>query len=309
MKKRTHSQPEKTKELYLMQLLRTRMSFTPEEHQRLNTLQRGFTGERKFYKLLLANNLTRSFLFDLFFTINRTSFQLDNIYVTNNAITIFEVKYYAGDFYIENDKWYILRTNQEIRNPLDQLRRSELLLRQLLQQSYPHVAIHSKLIFIHDEFTLYNAPVDLPAILPTQLPRYVQQLRRNQPAPSAQVGNISKFFISLHRTDASFSTLPTYTYNNLRKGMTCENECGGFLVSFAREQCICQKCHNVISKEKAIYNAIVQFHALFPEKKITTSAIWKWCKDIQSKHVIRRVLKKYLIYQPNGKYSHYILHK
>ncbi|WP_422392315.1 nuclease-related domain-containing protein [Niallia oryzisoli] len=85
---------------------------------------------------------------------------------------LFEVKNFAGDFYIEKDTWYS-KSGNEIQNPFDQLKPCESLYRRLVHDLGlgSTFSIEAYLIFIHPEFTLYQTPLHLPAIFPTQLNR------------------------------------------------------------------------------------------------------------------------------------------
>src|SRR5699024_11369970 len=56
----------------------------------------------------------------------------------------YEIKHFSGDFFMNQDKWYLASNKQEIRNPLIQLQRSEFLLRELLKPKHPNLNIQAR---------------------------------------------------------------------------------------------------------------------------------------------------------------------
>jgi hypothetical protein len=151
------------------------LNLSTKEKQYYINLEKGYEGEKKFEKLL--ENQLRDFLIlsDLLLEKNNTVFQIDSTLIFQKKIHLFEVKNYEGDFYIEKDIWYS-RSGTEINNPLEQLKRSESLFRRLLQDLRLTLPVEAHLIFINPEFTLYQAPMNLPIILPTQLNHFIKKI-------------------------------------------------------------------------------------------------------------------------------------
>ncbi|NWQ43078.1 NERD domain-containing protein [Bacillus sp. EB106-08-02-XG196] len=50
--------------------------------------------------------------------------------IAYEKIHLLDVKYYEGDYYLEDDKWFT-KTNPNLKNPLHQLIRCETLLRKI----------------------------------------------------------------------------------------------------------------------------------------------------------------------------------
>lgn len=114
-----HHKPLVSPELQILLYLDARMDLLPRDKKNLNNLEKGFEGELKFFHLLekkLTSKCIR--LYDLLLESNQTEFQIDNLLISQNTIHINEVKYYQGDFFIRDDKWYVVNTKQEIRNPM-----------------------------------------------------------------------------------------------------------------------------------------------------------------------------------------------
>ncbi|MCJ7842354.1 NERD domain-containing protein [Lederbergia sp. NSJ-179] len=160
-----HKKPLPSKELSILQSLLPRMDLSPQEKQRYETLDKGFKGEQAFHSLLQQTELKdQMFLYSLLLQTNHTEFQIDSILIRPRRIFLFEVKNFEGDYYIQQDKWYALSTGKEVRNPLHQLNRCTLLLRQALQQWGHEISVEPYIIFINPEFTLYQAPQNQPMI-------------------------------------------------------------------------------------------------------------------------------------------------
>jgi len=309
MKNMLHQKPCMSVELQLLQYLQPRMTFSPQETVRYETLQKGYLGEIAFYNLVKNNAVSGNFLFDLRLASNGTEFQIDSLYIENDSLTIFEVKNYEGDFFVEKDKWYVAHSKQEIRNPLTQLQRSEFLLRHLLKKSYPNLSIKTCIVFINKAFTLYQAPLGLPAIFPTQLTRFLERISSNRSGISARITAIANHLASLHVAKSSYEKLPIYSYSKLRRGLTCEITCGEFLERYTNRLLICSKCGQTTMIDEAIFNNIMEYSVLFPDRKITTNEMHQWCNIVKSKTTIREVLKQYFEQIPNNRYTYYKVKK
>ncbi len=293
--------------LQVLTYLRPRMNLSGEQTLNFTNLTKGYEGERKLNDLL-KEHLSSNYLVlnDLLLQSNHSEFQIDTLIIGKQKIYPLEVKNYEGDFYVENDKWYVAHTKQEIRNPLTQLQRSEFLLRHLLRKSYPNLSIKTCIIFINKTFTLYQAPLGLPAIFPTQLTRFIENISSKRSGRSQQITDIANHLASIHVTTSSYEKLPVYNYDELRKGLMCNVACGGILENYSKRTFICPTCQQTKNIHHAIYQNIKEFHLLFPEREITTGIIHDWCNFVVSRPSIRNVLKMYLKPITKGKYTHYV---
>lgn len=108
---------------------------------------------------------------DLCLDFNNSELQIDSLIMARNIIYPFEIKNYDGDYRYdaESKNFYPKNSKDEIKNPLDQLKRSISLLRPLLKSLGWYSSIEGYVAFVNPEFTLYQAPLDAPIIYPTQL--------------------------------------------------------------------------------------------------------------------------------------------
>lgn len=309
MTKVTHSTPTKSKELLMYHALLPRKSFSKHEKNHYDNLHKGHIGEKKFAELLrqhLSSDLVT--LFGLLLESNQTEFQIDSVVMTHDTIYLVEVKYFEGDFYIENDQWFVRHSRKEIRNPLLQLQRSEFLFKQILQQLNVNLDVKSYVIFTNENFTLYQAPLDLPLVFPTQLTRFVTMLNSHTSRVTDFHIKLAEQLKALHITESKNSRLPEYNYSELRKGIVCKY-CSSFLYLISRFHLTCKRCGQSDLVDTAVIRSVREFNFLFPDCKITTNTIYEWCAQLISKDRIRRIMGKEMIHTSNGRYSHYIFDK
>lgn len=158
------TQPMKPRALNVLEILNKRRKLTRELQRLLDRLTAGYNGELQFSKVLKAKLYSIPIpLFNLHLKINGSECQIDSLIVFQNELILFEIKNYQGDFFIEKDNWYTL-SRREIKNPLHQLHRTDLLLRQFLYQHQSPLKVRSFIIFIHPEFHLYQASIDIPIV-------------------------------------------------------------------------------------------------------------------------------------------------
>lgn len=208
-------------ELKLLQCLHGRMRLSPKDYSLFLNLEKGFSGEKKFDELLEHSPEEWIILNDLLFDYSNTLFQIDSLLFTGGCIYLFEVKNYEGDFYIEQNRWYTVPANTEVKNPLLQVQRSESLLRRLLQKLGVETPLKALLIFINPEFQLYQATMNLPAIFPAQINRFIDKLKlKSQPANKNHLMLADKL-LSLHLEDIPYGRRFEYTFEGLEKGVKC----------------------------------------------------------------------------------------
>jgi hypothetical protein len=291
-------------ELKIMRSLKVRMNLEAKEANYYLNLEKGFKGEQKFDEWIESLSPNGLVLHDLLLECNNTIFQMDSLFISSKTIYLFEVKNYEGDYVIEADRWYSL-SRSEIKNPLLQLQRNESLLRRVLQELGFDFSVDSYVIFVNPEFQLYNATLNLPIIFPTQLHRFMGKLKK---APSELKDTHSKLaekLLSLHLTDTPYFRLPTYQYDQLKKGITCPF-CHELYTTFHKSNLVCNACGGKEMYHTAVLRSVEEFRLLFPNKKISTNHIYEWCSIIKAKKTIQKILSDHFKKEGYGKYSYYI---
>ncbi|WP_077212900.1 nuclease-related domain-containing protein [Bacillus dakarensis] len=295
-------------ELLILRSLYIRGSLTEKEKYRYLSLEKGFEGEKKFD--MLADDFIkeeRYIINDLLLEVNNSFFQIDKLIVSQGAIHLIDVKNFEGDYYMDADRLFSATTKREYKNPVIQLKRSETLFRQLLQNLKQSFPVEPYIIFINPEFTLYQAPMDQSLIFPTQVNRFLVDLNNTPSKLNDNHKKLAHKLVSLHRALNPYTILPIYTYEDLQKGIWCRI-CQSFMVSIKKiknSYLICAGCGGREKLEQAILRNIEEFKLLFPDKNITTRNIYNWCLVELHTKTICRILKNHYTAYGKTKETYY----
>lgn len=278
--------------LMILRILIKRMKLTEEEHWYYLNQEKGFQGELQFDVLTEKIQRDCHILNDLQLESNKSSFQLDSSLIFQDTYSLFEVKNFEGE-YLYDSEYFKTLGGRDLPNPLDQLKRSKLLLSQLLKSLGSKLTVEAYVIFINPQFTLYQTPPNLPFILPTQIDRFMQKLEQKPSRLNQAHKNLADKLISLHQVEPPKIQLPTYTFETIKKGLTC-CKCDSFSVTISGWNLICGECGYDELVTSAVMRNVEEFKLLFPEQKITTNIIHEWCSVVDSRKRISRILGKNL---------------
>lgn len=292
-------------ELLKMRSLNTRMELTQEEKLYYFSLEKGYEGEVIFDRKTESLREERYLINDLLLKINNSYFQIDTTLISQQVIHLLDVKNFEGDFCLENDRFYAVKTGREYKNPIGQLHKCTSQFRQLLRDLKLNYLVEASVIFINPEFTLYNAQMDNPIILPNQVNSFLKGINNTSSKLNDGHERLAKQLISLHQTKNPFSQVPNYQYEKLKKKIYCKL-CSSFLVYLQNHIFVCEKCGGHETTEDAILRNVKEFQLLFPERKITTTNIYDWCSVDLTKRTFCRALKKNLTSVGNTSNSYYI---
>lgn len=288
LKERTESM-----ELLIMRVLNTRMELTLQEKRRYLYLEKGYQGEVMFDELTVKLENDIYVLNDLCLEVNNQVFQIDTLIISHETIFPLEIKNCEGDHYYDSKKdGFFTFSNNEVKNPLDQLKRCKSLLRQLLQNIGNQFPIEGYVVFVNPVFTLYQAPLNKPIIFPTQLKCFMKKLNQLPSKLNGRHMRLAEQLISMHQNISPYTRLPPYTYEQFKKGLTCAL-CHSLSISVeGQKKCVCKLCGHEEKIESAILRNVVEIKLLFPDRKVTTSTVYEWCNGMVSNKMIRRILKK-----------------
>lgn len=293
-----------SKELKVLRFLNARLKLSEKDKQNYYYAEKGIEGERKLDDLLENISCECLIISDLLLECNNAFFQIDTLIIHPETIFLLEVKNYEGVYFIEENRLY-KENGKEIKNPVLQLSRCEVLFRQWLQQHKLNCNLQSRIIFINPEFTLFNASRELPIVLPTQINSFLKEMNKLTSKLMKKHEQLSELLLTDHKEDNPYSRLPEYGYEQLHKGVVCP-KCHSFMAHFNKVKLICPGCRNTERIEECIVRSVEEFRLLFPERKITVSAIRDWCLVVESDKMIRRILQgKYKLVGKN-RFSHYI---
>lgn len=298
--------PQKTVTHETLTLLQGRKKLTPTEDATLKRLESGYDGEVRFAQLLHQNLPTsKASFFSINLELSGSESQFDCIHMARQKLYHFEIKNYQEDFYMDGEKWFHRSSKKEIRNPLHQLNRSDILLKEYLSTQSLSLSVESFVIFIHPTFHLYQSRMQNPIIYYSQLQRLMKHLQ-TLPAPQTQqLQQMKRSLAKAHRDVSKYDHKPTYDYHSLKKGVYCRT-CYGTLNHLNNKQCYCKKCELAEDIQETLLRHIHTFQFLFPDNVLSVGVIFDWCDGVFSKKQIRRILSNYFTLIKQGRSSFYI---
>lgn len=277
--------------LQILRVLMTRANPPKNDRTHFSNLQKGYEGEKRFDSYLEELTCDCLILNDLLLEYNNSTFQIDSLLIVANRIYLFEVKNLYGDYIQDADTIYS-STEREIINPLSQLNRSRIYFSQLLQSLGFDIHVSASVVFINPEFFLYQSPLDLPYIFPNQLKRFISKLNDNKLRLQKMHRLLADKLLEQHKTELTYHNLPKYSYDDLRKGITCIS-CNSFSTVLLGKYVICETCNQKKKASDAVIRSIKEFKLLFPDQKITTTKVFEWCAGIVPRKRILAILKQY----------------
>lgn len=261
-----HKPRLKPQELALLESLKNRMELSDEMKTTYYNQLKGWEGERRFDALLEKYKGGSTVLNDLLLQSNQTTFQVDSLLIEGEALHLYEIKNYEGDFYYEKDRFYKRNNKVEINNPITQLKRTESSLSQLVHKLGYSIPIVPQVVFVNPEFTLFQAPLHLPCIYPPQLNRYVKSLEKNISQGKKQHRVLAEKLQSLHMDESPYRRIPSYTYDELKKGILCY-KCDSLITSTECSMIKCEACGHTESLVDAVVRSVEEFSCFFQKER------------------------------------------
>lgn len=300
-----YKEREKSSNLLIMESLMNRSNLSKDERNRYAYLVKGLEGEQILDRRTEMLKCDCLVLNDLLLKINGTVFQIDSLVIMANGIYIYEVKNFEGEYFFEAEKMYKLSTKREVMSPLIQINRSKTLLRQLIEQLGFNFSVKAYVVFVNSQFTLYQAPPLEELVLPTLLNTHFAQLDSISARLTKNHRRIAEELKAVHMEDSPFHDVPNYESEKLKRGMTC-SQCGTFMDDFTRGwTCTCKHCGHVELISEIVIRHAQEYKRLFPNQKITTSVIRKWCDDRLSAKRIWYILHNYYKAKGTGRWMYF----
>jgi hypothetical protein len=276
--------------LKILRILNKRMGLAEETRTYYLYLEKGYLGEDQFDSLTEKLECECLVLNDLELEIDNTKFQIDTLLIYQDLIYMIEVKNYEGDYCYDPDS-FTTKSGTVLKNPLDQLKRSKTLLRQMCQKNGIQLPVEASVVFVNPAFTLYQAPKNLPFIFPTQLSRFLEKLNSKSSKLTSWHTKFADHFVSLHKNEPHRAQIPFYEYEHVKKGIICSS-CNSFSLTLPIRnlRVVCSECSHKELVEEAVLRSLEEYTLLFPDRKITTRAIHDWCQVVDSTKTINRIL-------------------
>lgn len=282
------------KDLVVLRLLDARSALAEKDASYYLKQKKGYEGELMFDAWTEKIQSECLVLNDLLLEFNNTTFQIDTLIIASEKLYPFEVKNLYGDHsYDAKENRLIRLPDIDVTNPLQQMGRTESLLRNTLHTLGNSSPIESTAVFINPEFTLFNAPPDKPMLYHSQLNRFFKKFDARTSKLNKNHYKLAEQLVSLNKEESRYSNVPAYKYEGLRKAIFCRL-CAAPLVAVKGHYCVCGNCGGKELVDAAVMRNVWEYKALFPSRKITTNEIFEWCGETVPKRRIRRVLEKNL---------------
>lgn len=302
-KNRTESE-----ELIKYRILNGRLDLPAKTRQDYQYLQKGYEGEDQFDKITTGAGLNQKFyiLNDLFLEHDKNKFQIDTTIITQTSIILCEIKNYDSNYYYKdkNFRYCSNSPNNSIKNPLEQLNRSKILLGKLLQKNGFNLIVDGSVIFINTEFFLYYAPMDEPIVYRPQLNKFIQVLNEKPSNLNSSHLKLAEMLVSKHNSNTSYLEFPPYHFHSLRKGGKCKL-CNSFSLVVNGRKLVCTDCKQVERIEAAVVRGVDELRLLFPEMKITTAVVHEWCGLPITLTWVGKILKSHYKMVGYGQWTYY----
>lgn len=282
---------EPSTQLETLRALKRRSNLLNPQMNSIQHMVKGYQGECRFDEMLKELKCECLILNDLTLRINGRTCQIDTLLIAGEGVTLYEVKNYEGEFVYNEDKLKIVSVSKEISNPMHQLSRTSNLFRQLMEDQHANFPLESYIVYINEQFTLFNAPVNSPIVLPTMLAQHIKKLSNERRMLNKNHHRFAETLKQLDQPELSYFTFPGYDYQELKKGAFCR-ECESVLGKPIGRVCECAGCGFKEVSTDVIKRQINEYILLFPENKLTTHDIYDWIGKLFSKKSIRSVLLK-----------------
>ncbi|TGB02869.1 NERD domain-containing protein [Halobacillus salinus] len=229
---------------------------------------------------------------DLLLTHNHSIFQVDSVLVTSAKAYLFEVKNYEGNHVYQEEQFHRM-PNTELTNPLHQLQRSHSLFSQLLKKLGYSMKIESYVIFVNPSFMLYQAPMGLPIIYPSQVESFLESIMSKLDPLTPRHLKLGDKLRALHHTKMPIRYVPDYDFDSLKKGVCCVG-CRSLPMVTEGRFCICRGCGRREPFSEAVMRSVRELQILFPNMRTRTRVVYEWCGSIGSTKRVQKVLKAHM---------------
>lgn len=283
--------------------LDNRMVLSAVEQAQLDTQEKGFEGECMFDEAIERIEASGLFICDLMLATRDTTYQIDALYISSSEVILYEIKNYTGQYAYKDGLMYS-DSGFVLQDPLAQVKRKQSYIHNLLLKLNYSLNVTSYVVFIHSDFYIYSLPKTSQIIFSGQLPKHLASLSRKDSKRSHKSKMLAERLVAQHIDDFRPPNLPTYTFDQLKKGIYCA-QCKSWNCSSSRQFFICNDCHYMEKGADAINRTLDEFHILFPQESLSLKTASLWCGPTCSDTRVRSVLKKHYHLHHSGRSSYY----
>lgn len=290
-------------ELLYYNALSARTKLTTREKYQMDLMKKGYEGECLYDKIFDETGHANLYIFrDIYLKIGSTTTQYDSIVITDDRVTVNEIKNFQGDYHYSKDNWY--RNGYVLEDDaFAQLRRARGKLMKLSKNSGIQFKVTGALIFISDDFRMTSEQEEIwdKTIIRSHLRNYLQSLN------DSQKGNRAKEIANL---------INNYKVNNiyfnekvdiarLKLGFYC-GECKSFELIKRRFHFRCDNCESIESNETHFLRAVSDHKFLFYNQPVTKKSILYLIDNQLKRSAVGRLLRKHCVLINKGRSAEHI---
>lgn len=303
-----YKQQTKSINLLIMESLYRRMKLTGKGYYYYLNLDKGFVGEVKLDRCSELAPGERLLLGDLFLKAGGKSRQIDALVITSKAALLYEVKNFEGEYIYKDDRVFRIGLDKPLFNPFSQLDEAETLLRQVFSELGIQLPVQSFVVFVNPNMTLYQAPQHPNLLMASNLDKHFEDTGKGLTRLTSQHKSSANKLCELCMPELRSQSIPEYTFEELRKGVTCAG-CGSFIHEMTPKKskyCCCTKCGHKEIASVTLDRHIDECALLFPDLSLTSVMIHYWCGGLFELPRIRAHLKKRFKVQGKNRWTTYI---
>lgn len=298
-----YKERSKAKTQLIYEALERRKVLTKASLDYLWAMRKGYEGECEFDGYTEKLTCDCLILNDLSLRKWRMKFQLDTTIITGEAVHIFEVKNYEGEYYWGREK-LIKITGFKVENPNLKLESKKVKMEIFLERLGFRKEVRVHVVYINSHFHLRGVPEQEKLLFRSQIKRHMEDIDRIQTPLSPSDRKLAQMLKEEHHPDFVDDELPEYNFARLRKGVPCP-VCGSLNTVIAAKTLRCAGCKGKAPAQVAIKRSIEEFQLLFPEERVTTRRMEDWCAVTDAKRIYR-VLQKSWTPVRTGRHRYYV---
>ncbi len=290
-------------ELLYYNALSARTELTAAEKYQMEIVKKGYEGECLYDKIFNETGHSNAYIFrDVYLKVGNTTTQYDSIAITDNQVTVNEIKNFQGDFHYSKDNWY--RNGYLLEDDaFAQLRRAQGKLMKISKSSAVNFEVTGALIFINDDFRLTSDNDDIwnKTIVRSHLRSYLQNLNNGQRGEKAKkIANI----INKYRVSNMYFNEKA-DISRLKLGFYC-GECKSFELIKTRFHFICSNCGTTETNETHLLRTVSDHKFLFYNKPVTKKSILHLTDNQLKRSAVGRLLNKHCVLEKKGRSAEHI---
>lgn len=289
-------------ELLYYRTLETRSKLSDDEKWQLKISKRGFEGECLYDKIFEQVGHKRVYIYrDLYLKIENSTAQYDSLIISDEGVTVNEIKNYTGDYLYKGGRFY--KNNKILPdNAFAQLNRSTGKLISLSNDSALNFKVAGKVVFPNDDFRLHSEDNSIwgDVVVRSNLRKYFRGFNNEY---AGQAADEIALLIKSKIVDNSYFNEKA-DMANLQKGLYC-GSCHSFNLIKRRKYFICTNCKKKEDNETHLLRAMSDYKFLFYNETMTCKAISQLINNMIHQRTVQRHLIKHCTATKKGNETTY----